>query len=220
MAKPANGKLYDLAAASPLIAWYIYAIAKLAPKTFAEIAASPVSLQSLLTAGSQTVTILFLGLQILLFVIRRAPIGKAQGVLPRIAALIGSNLLLVLLAIPHAPLSPGMIIFSTGLVIIGTAGAIYAAATLGRGFSVFPQARTLEVSGPYRFVRHPIYLAEQIAAFGIMWQYAMPWSALIVLANFIAQFPRMHFEEQVLSKNFPAYRAYVACTARLIPGVY
>jgi protein-S-isoprenylcysteine O-methyltransferase Ste14 len=30
----------------------------------------------------------------------------------------------------------------------------------------------------------------------------------------------MHYEEEILSASFPAYRDYVKRTARLIPGIY
>lgn len=215
-----NEKLFDLAAASPLVIWYGYAIAHLLPPVADQIAHAPLSFQTILSAASQSVTVLFLGLQIVLFLIRRVPVSRAEGWLPRAAALVGSNLLLVLLAIPRVPISPALTIFSSAFVIAGTAGAIWSASWLGRSFAIFPQARALVTGGPYRFVRHPVYLAEQIAAFGILWQYQQPWALLIVLTNFAAQFPRMHFEEQVLTKNFPGYNAYAACTARLIPGVY
>jgi protein-S-isoprenylcysteine O-methyltransferase Ste14 len=75
-------------------------------------------------------------------------------------------------------------------------------------------------AGPYRVVRHPLYLAELVATCGIMLQFRQPWSALVTLAVVAAQFPRMHFEEEILGETFPAYRAYKAKTARLIPGVY
>ena len=215
-----NEKLYDLAAASPLVIWYGYAIAKLVPQTVAKFSGVPLSPQSILAAGSQIVTVIFLGLQIVLFLVRRVPVGRAEGWLPRLVALVGSNLLLVLLAIPHAPLSSTMTIFSSAMIIAGTVGAIWSAWWLGRSFAVFPQARAFVTGGPYRFIRHPIYFAEQIAAFGIMWQYQQPWALLVVLVAFAAQFPRMHFEEKILATNFPAYRAYAACTARLIPGIY
>jgi len=40
------------------------------------------------------------------------------------------------------------------------------------------------------------------------------------VVTFVVQFPRMDYEEQVLSKAFPEYRAYSARTARLLPGIY
>jgi protein-S-isoprenylcysteine O-methyltransferase Ste14 len=69
-------------------------------------------------------------------------------------------------------------------------------------------------------VRHPLYLAEQLASLGIMLQFAQPWSGVVFLCGFALQWPRMLFEEHILSEAFPEYRAYAAKTPRLIPGWY
>ena len=65
--------------------------------------------------GSQAATIVFLGLQIALFLIRRVPVGKAEGWAPRAAALVGSNLLLVLLNLPLALAGGVLAIWLSGL---------------------------------------------------------------------------------------------------------
>jgi protein-S-isoprenylcysteine O-methyltransferase Ste14 len=212
-------KLYDLAATSPLVMLYGVGIVGLFRRD-AAILNSQVSFDLLVAILSDVLTITFLGLQIALFVIRRLPLYKAQGWAPRLAAIVGSNLLLGLLVLSQPRLSTTLAIASNALVGIGTLSCVYVAACLGRSFSVLPQARGLITSGPYRFVRHPLYLAEQIAALGLMLKFQQPWSLLIVLANFAAQFPRMHYEEQILSKAFTAYRDYSERTRRLIPGVY
>ena len=43
---------------------------------------------------------------------------------------------------------------------------------------------------------------------------------LIALASIAAQFPRMHYEEEILRASYPGYAAYEARTKRLIPGIY
>jgi protein-S-isoprenylcysteine O-methyltransferase Ste14 len=113
-----------------------------------------------------------------------------------------------------------MQIFSASLVIAGAVASTYVGGWLGRSFSIFPQARHLVTRGPYRFIRHPLYVAEQIATFGVMLQFAQPWSIVVALASVATQFPRMHYEEQVLSEAYPSYRDYAARTARLIPHIY
>ena len=42
---------------------------------------------------------------------------------------------------------------------------------LGRSFSIVPQARTLVRTGPYKFVRNPLYLAEEVALLGTLLQF-------------------------------------------------
>lgn len=215
-------KLYDLAAVAPLILWYGMGVKGLLPQITAEAGAlwHGFAWDVAFKLAARGVSLAFLGLQILLFLIRRLPQARLAGVLPRLAALIGANLQLLFLALPLAAPSLAVSAVSTALVVTGTGGAIVSAAWLGRAFAVFPQSRSLVTSGPYRYVRHPLYLAEQIATLGAMLQFAMPWSVVIAAASLAAQFPRMHYEEKILGETYREYRAYVARTWRLIPGLY
>ena len=102
----------------------------------------------------------------------------------------------------------------------GTAGSLYAMAYLGNAFSVFPQARRLVTAGPYRIIRHPLYLFGELSVVGIALGYMQPWALLLASLSFLAQFPRMIYEEGVLAATFDDYRSYAARTFRLIPGLY
>lgn len=163
---------------------------------------------------------LFLAQQAVLVCVRWLPAARSAGLLPRLAAIIGAYLALALVKVPSVQLSEAASLVSISLVLLGTTGAVFSLSYLGRSFSVMPQARGLVTTGPYRFVRHPLYLAEQIAVLGVMLQRAMPWSLVIAAASLAAQFPRMHYEERVLGETFPSYRDYARRTARLLPGIY
>jgi protein-S-isoprenylcysteine O-methyltransferase Ste14 len=91
---------------------------------------------------------------------------------------------------------------------------------LGRSFSIMAEARRLVTDGPYAIVRHPLYLAEQIAILGAFIQFASPWAVVIVVVQFGCQVQRMRNEESVLLLSFPDYAAYKERTARLIPGLW
>jgi len=218
----ANTKWFDLAAASPLIVFYLFATAGMIIKAIPELRglAAHLDASHVLSIVSQVATLTFLDVQIVLFVIRYVPRARAAGFLPRASAVIGANIQGSFLLLPHAEHGTPVNIVSLVLIIVGTAASAYVASCLGRSFSVLPQARSLRMSGPYRFVRHPLYLAEQIAMLGLMVQFAAPWCVLVAAVSFAAQFPRMHFEEEVLKATFPAYRDYMKRTARLIPGIY
>jgi protein-S-isoprenylcysteine O-methyltransferase Ste14 len=82
------------------------------------------------------------------------------------------------------------------------------------------EARRLVTSGPYRLVRHPLYLAEELAVVGIFVQSLSLWTALILAVQIAFQLRRMHNEEAILAESFPEYAAYRQRTARLLPGIY
>jgi protein-S-isoprenylcysteine O-methyltransferase Ste14 len=57
---------------------------------------------------------------------------------------------------------------STLLLLGGNALAVLVPVQLGRSFSIMAEARRLVTSGVYRWVRHPLYLAEELAVIGIV----------------------------------------------------
>ena len=171
------------------------------------------------TAG-KLANIGFLGLLLALVWQRPTPSAKADGVWPRVSGVAAVALPACASALPKAEFSPVLVSVSAVLVVGGICGAIYVVWWLGRNFSIFAQARGLVTAGPYRFVRHPLYLAEAFVVLGGLLAYQMPLALLlfgVVIAN---QFWRMHYEEQVLSAAFPDYKAYAERTARILPGMY
>jgi protein-S-isoprenylcysteine O-methyltransferase Ste14 len=165
-------------------------------------------------------TIAFMLLVTATVIFRSRPSGKASGLEPRIAALVGSFMIYGILLFPRYNLSLSGEITATLLVMIGNAGAVIALSQLGRSFSIMAESRRLVTTGPYRFVRHPLYAGELIATIGVFLQFASLWTALLLLVQFAFQLRRMHNEELVLTASFPEYDAYQRATARLIPGVY
>ncbi len=213
-------RVYDLSAVSPLIIFYVFAIVGFGFQIHGELTHASFSYQLLLSVCTKGLSALFAGLQIFLFIVRTLPIAKSKEWWPRVAAVIGANSALPLFWLPATAPSVLLSILSSLFIIVGTAGSIVIASKLGKSFSITPQARVLRTTGPYRFIRHPLYLAEQVAAFGISWQYLQPWSFLVFAIGLFFQFLRMRYEEQVLSEAFPTYPEYARRTARLIPGLY
>ena len=214
-----KARLIDLLAALPLIALYALAIPQLAFQMYGEVVAEPIPALRISIADKGT-TVIFLGLQLVLFLVRRLPVAKLSGWWPRLVTLIAADGALVLTVLPRARVPNLLAIGSSLLLIGGTVGAIIVLFFLGRSFSIMPQARGLVVSGPYRFVRHPLYLMEQIALAGIMLQYRQPWSFGIFALAVSLQFVRMRYEEKILSEVYSDYGSYAKRTSRLIPGVY
>jgi protein-S-isoprenylcysteine O-methyltransferase Ste14 len=222
-------KLYDLLAATPLIAWYVYCavqqsstltpqleLAWLMAKT--DVTAMDAVfvtrlISSLAITGFITTLIVFL-------VMRRKPMARAPGIYGRFVAVSGTFLGLGIVQLPPQELSPAVYLTSALLVLGGTVFATYAVLGLGRSLSVLPEARGLVTRGPYAMIRHPLYLGEWVALSGITLQYFSGWALLLLLLQCAFQLERMRNEERVLSRVFPEYRDYMARTARLVPHIY
>jgi protein-S-isoprenylcysteine O-methyltransferase Ste14 len=164
---------------------------------------------------------LFVTLIAALTLLRARPLAQAEGLQPRLSALLGCYLVYGLAFLPpNAQLGVGLHLLSAALLLIGNVWAVYILLRLGRSFSIMAESRRLVTEGPYAVIRHPLYLAEQIAIVGAFIQFASPWAALLVLVQFGFQVLRMRNEELVLSRSFPDYAAYKERTARLVPGLW
>jgi protein-S-isoprenylcysteine O-methyltransferase Ste14 len=169
---------------------------------------------------SRASTVCFLSLMTILFLIRLEPVEKAKNLLPRVTAIAGTFFVALVTLFPRAELSFTQSLIATSVSIVGTLLSIIALAHLGRSFSLMAEARRLVTTGPYRIVRHPLYLFEEIAAFGILMQFFSVYTAFVFAIHIFIQVQRMKNEELVLEKAFPEYRDYKATTARVIPKLY
>lgn len=211
-----KAKAWDFLAAFPLVCWFglIAFVALREALGASDWAAAPFERAAQLANGVFAIVL------IVLFIARPAPTARAPG-WRAIAAGVGGGLApLTIVLLPRAAAGPVMASVSHAIILAATLASIWTVIWLGRNFSILPQARALVTGGPYRFVRHPLYVAEFVALFGLAWQFALPWSLLLWAFAAAAQFPRMYFEERVLSETFAGYRAYATRTARLLPGVY
>lgn len=181
-------------------------------------APSPITIADAVSLGAITISTV---LTAWLFVVRLKPVRKSDGLWPRGAAVIGGFLMMGLIMLPRReelPLEAKAL--SCALMIAGNFAVVFILTRLGKSFSILPEARRLVTTGPYAIVRHPLYLAEAVAALGIFIQYLSLAAALLVVAQFAFQLIRMQCEEQVLLKAFPDYAAYSRRTKRIIPGIY
>jgi protein-S-isoprenylcysteine O-methyltransferase Ste14 len=222
-------KLYDLFAAAPLIAWYGFCAAQMLPSLAQRVALVTLFVRtdpSVLPATlffrtvSEVSTLAFLVLLVVMFTVRHIPQRATLGFRPRFAAVVGTFLSVGFLLLPPQELSDALYVASLLLVIGGTVFAICALLVLGRSMSLLPEARRLVTRGPYALVRHPLYLGEMVAVAGVALQYLSAWALLLLGLVWGFLFWRMKYEELVLFQSFPEYGAYMARTARLVPGVY
>lgn len=159
----------------------------------------------------------FMALVIATTIVRHRPVRRAEGIEPRVSALAGTFLALSLGLLPPSDISAGVSLIGVGMSAIGGLLSACVLLWLGRSFSIMAQARRLVTSGPYAFVRHPLYLTEELMALGVMLLVVSPLAVVIVCVHWIFQLRRMVNEERVLRGSFPEYAAYAARTPRIVP---
>jgi protein-S-isoprenylcysteine O-methyltransferase Ste14 len=111
---------------------------------------------------------------------------------------------------------------TVGLVLVALSAFLSLAALLsiGRLFGVRPALRGLATNGPYKLVRHPMYLSYFIADIGYQLQEWNVGTVLIVIAGWASLVYRIYAEERMLSLDTD-WHAYVRTVPyRLIPGVW
>ena len=105
------------------------------------------------------------------------------------------------------------------LMLLGVCVQVGSKSMLGRRFGVVAANRGICASGPYRVVRHPIYLGYLLTHIGFLCIYPSGWNATIYALAYCLMIPRIFAEERLLRCD-PAYVAYCQrVRSRLIPGV-
>jgi protein-S-isoprenylcysteine O-methyltransferase Ste14 len=113
----------------------------------------------------------------------------------------------------------GFLILFLGMLLFA-----FAAACLGKGFfgNVQPVCDNLVTSGPYRLVRHPVYLGMILSVFGLAVGMRSIWGLLITLLLFapIGVY-RARLEERWMAQKFgTAWEEYVRRTYFMFPLIY
>ncbi len=135
------------------------------------------------------------------------------------------GLLVCLVDLPSATVIPATALAGLFLILLGLALRIWAQESLGALWSTRVRLRDdhfLTQQGPYRFLRHPGYLALALLYLGV----AVAFNSLNALLIFVlglapALAHRMALEEAVLAERFgQQYQQYAAHTKRLVPFLF
>ncbi|MBV8527803.1 MAG: isoprenylcysteine carboxylmethyltransferase family protein [Candidatus Dormibacteraeota bacterium] len=167
--------------------------------------------------------LVFCAIPVGVYLTRSRPRARDGRIAARAAALIGTTMLLFvgILGGPALFTSPAALqVAATLLSVIAFAVGVCGLLALRRNLSLMPEARRLVTSGPYRFVRHPLYAAEILAAAAMVLAHPALWAA-VSLAPFVAvQLTRATFEERLLRDTFNDYAANAQRTRRLLPAIW
>ena len=166
------------------------------------------------------VTLCFYVLLVMLYIIRTYARKTTTSRSLKVVAVISSFLPLALPFLGNRSDNPDLVGAASCVTIFGMLIALYSLGALGRSFSIIPQARELVQTGPYRFVRHPLYLGELIAIFGVvMGRPSIAATAVSVLITAMVIYRAIE-EEKLLAGLFPEYGLYSRNKARFIPGIF
>jgi protein-S-isoprenylcysteine O-methyltransferase len=122
-----------------------------------------------------------------------------------------------------APVNRALSVVGLAVCAAGMAVLVWARQTLGRNWSQTVSAKEgheLVTSGPYRFVRHPMYTGGFVAclASAVVAGGPFVFAALTLGPLFLW---RVRAEDRLMTEQFPAeYPAYMARTKALIPFVW
>jgi len=169
--------------------------------------------------------LVFLAVPVGAFVLHDEPTTADRRPLILAVAIAASFMLVLLGLFPGGPLLLRLPVAwplaALWVTVGGVAFGVGSVICLGMSFSFRPEARRLCQRGPYRLVRHPIYLAEILVTMGAL--VANPRMTMVggELVFIFLQIVRIRAEEQLLGRALPDYREFEQSVPfRLAPLVW
>jgi protein-S-isoprenylcysteine O-methyltransferase Ste14 len=110
-----------------------------------------------------------------------------------------------------------------GIQLLAVTLMIWARVTFGQRsfhFAANPTAGGLVTTGPYRYIRHPIYAAATLFGWAGAAAHPSLLSAGLALLLLAGALVRLVCEERLVIERYPEYRDYARKTKRLLPFVF
>lgn len=114
---------------------------------------------------------------------------------------------------------PGLLVFLSGIIL----GIWVIYFNKPGNFSIYPEPvnhAELIISGPYKYLRHPMYSALLLIIFGITsinGNIVNIMGAVMIFTVVLFKMPR---EERYLTNKYDNYKNYCLKTKRIIPGIW
>lgn len=157
-------------------------------------------------------------LPVILIIIRR-PGEMVMKPYPWILALVGTAAPLLV-----RPATGGLMLISDGyaglLMMCGVALNLAAKVSLWRSFGLAPANRGIRVGGPYRLIRHPMYLGYFLTQVGFLLTNLSIGNVIKYLITWTVQLLRIREEESFLLKDKSYRELAKRVRFRLVPGIY
>jgi len=108
--------------------------------------------------------------------------------------------------------------------IAGVALAVWAVLVMRSNANVAPipkQNGILITSGPYKFIRHPMYIAQVVAVFPLVTEYSTNYRITALTILIITLLFKLHYEEKRLINHFgQPYKEYRKASKKILPFIY
>ena len=178
--------------------------------------------QSLLVLARTGLMAAFITLVSSAYLTRMHVTQKAQGFFQRsfpsfvfLASIAGMGLL------QSRPGSPVFYSVAAGLFLgpLGLCLSIWSVWHLRNSFSILAEARRTVASGPYRYIRHPLYLGEALTMLGLCLLIGTSTALIFWGAITGLQLVRARIEETKLARTLSDYAAYRISTPFILPAL-
>ena len=130
-------------------------------------------------------------------------------------------LLVAILLVVSRPVERGWLAWS--ISSMGLAFGLWAIITMGRFTKISPPLRDnapLRTKGPYRIVRHPMYLALLTFCGSYLIGNFTVYPVALWLGLFFVLACKIYYEEQILHDHFSDYGSYAEKTKRIFPFIF
>ena len=121
----------------------------------------------------------------------------------------------------HEFFTPSPLVIAVQVAAVGL--MLWARITFGRRSlhaAADPTEGGLVTTGPYRFIRHPIYTSACVICWAAVLYHASVRTVLLGCLVLAGAFMRMLSEERLLVERYPEYRQYALNTKRMVPYLF
>jgi len=209
----------------PLAFWglFLISVASRIPDWVLLLVREGWSLTPALELVRHCLTLAFIALVGSTYLTRIQAVGRARGaseiLFPMFVFLAGIAGVAVLI-LYRVPPRPALVLSGLLLACLGICVSLWALAHLRNSFSILAEARRIVTSGPYRYVRHPLYLGEAATMLGLCLTLGTVTALLFWAVINGLQLARARIEERKLERELPEYRLYREKTFFILPGLY